>query len=136
MDWHQWEEDFGVWFSQMESEEYEAFDLIIRAKSPMNFLAVGNTHQTYQSLLINLPIIQQQASQHLIKDSKLFPKKKQRNRVINIFGRNLRLISMLIFEDLSAEINFNATLLEESDTTVIVQIGSDGKLFDAFFEND
>ena len=136
MNWEEWGVDFGAWYSRMEYEENESFDLHIRANSPMDFLAIRNTHQTYQSLLVNLPIIQQQASHYLLKDSKIIPKKKERNRVSKVLGQNLRIFSIIIYEDLSSEINFDATLLDDIDTTVIALISSDGKLLDAYFEND
>lgn len=136
MNWEQWEDDYGFWFSRIKDEEYESFDLLIRAASPMSFLAAGNTHQIFEDLLLNLPSIRNQAVQRIFKNTRLFPKKKERNHVKKVFEQMLELTSIMIFEDLSSEIGFVATVLKKKDSRVVVFVGSECEFLDVSFETD
>lgn len=136
MIWEQWEDDLGVWYSRMKDDEYEMYEIYIHAKSPMDFLAVGRTHKTYQNLMLNLPFIQTQAAQYFFKNSDIFPKKKERYYVSRIFSEMLEMISITIYEDLSSEIHFLATVLEENDSTMVALVNPQGEFIEAFIEND
>ncbi len=86
--------------------------------------------------MLNLPVIKEQSVRHILKNSKIFPKKKERNHVGKVFGESLELFSICIYEDFSSEINFNATVIEKTDSTLIALVGKDGELLDAFFEKE
>ena len=107
MFWEEWDEDESYWYAPMEGEAGEQFSLLIRAASPVDFLTVGGTHSTYQRLLENIKTIREETVREVLENSRqLFKKKRQRDSFGDVLKKNLKLFSIKIYQDLSAEVEF------------------------------
>lgn len=134
MNWEEWDYDYGFWFSNIEDEEFGEFEMLVHSNSLMDFLAVRNTHKTYNSLMINLPIIIDKALEKIFKEGKIFTKRKERRHVKKVFGQHLELVSIKIFSDLNSEITFTATIQGDTDTELAILLDESLNIIDFTFE--
>lgn len=116
MFWEEWDEDESYWYAPMENEPGNSFSLLIRADSPTDFLAVGFTHSAYRRIIENIPNILDETVAKIMENSRvLFKKKRQMNSAGEVIKKNLRLFSIKIYSDLSAEVEFVGRVAEDED---------------------
>lgn len=116
MFWEEWDEDEAYWFAPVENEGRDRFSLLIRADSPANFLAVGFTYSTYRRIIENIPKILDETIAEIMDNSReLFKKKRQQRSAGENIKKNLRLFSIKIYSDLSAEVEFVEKVAEDED---------------------
>lgn len=133
MFWEDWDEDEAYWYAPVEIEG-ERVSLLIEADSPMDFFAAARTHSTYQRILQTKNSIRAEMVAEVLENSReLFKKKRQKISAGETISKNLKLFSIKIFQDLSAEINFvgNYPEDEDPDETFYALIDDKGKLIDA-----
>jgi hypothetical protein len=95
-------------------------------------LTVAATHSTYKRLLENIKSIRDETVREVLKNSRsLFKKKRQRDSAAETINKNLRLFSIKIHQDLSAEINFAGQDEEEAEEVFYALIDADGNLREA-----
>ena len=116
MFWEEWDEDEAYWYAPMENGTGESFSLLIRADAPTDFLAVGFTHSTYGRIIENIPTILDETVAEIMENSReLFKKKRQQRSAGEVIKKNLRLFSIKIYSDLSAEVEFVGNVAENED---------------------
>ena len=132
MFWEEWDEDEAYWYAPMKSDDGERFELLIRAASPMDFLTVAVTHSTYKRLLENIKSIRDKTVREVLENSgALFKKKRQKNSVAETIKNNLRLFSIKIYQDLSAEINYAGRDEEDAEEVFYALIDAEGNFTEA-----
>ncbi len=134
MFWEEWDEDESYWYAPMEDEADGRFELLIRADSPTDFLAVGFTHSTYRRLIENITAIRDETVAEIMENSReLFKKKRQRNSAVEVIKKNLKLFSIKIYSDLSAEVEFVGNVEEDEDPDEVFYalIDTEGNLTEA-----
>ena len=132
MFWEEWDEGEAYWYAPMEGDGGERFELLIRADSALDFLTVAATHSTYKRLLENIKSIRDETVREVLKNSRsLFKKKRQRDSAAETINKNLRLFSIKIHQDLSAEINFAGRDEEDAEEVFYALIDADGNLTEA-----
>ena len=137
MFWEEWDEDEAYWYAPMKIGSERTFSLLIRADSPLDFLTVRHTHSTYQKLLENLDSIRDEMVEDIMEHSlRLFKKKRQRISVGESIKKDLRLYSIKIFSDLSAEVEFVGNFAEDEDPdeTFYALIDTEGNVMEAGIE--
>ena len=73
-----WDDEEFCWFATVENVPNEDFQVYIYSDSPLNFLAVRNTHQTYQRLINDLASFRRRAMREMIETNKRIPAKNAR----------------------------------------------------------
>lgn len=134
MFWEDWDEDEAYWYAPMKDETGNTFSLLIRADSPLDFMAPRNTHSTYQNLLENINSIRAETVDKIMENSRrLFIKKRQRNSAGEVIKKNLKLFSIKIYPDLSSEVEFVGNIAEDKDPdeTFYALIDPEGNLIEA-----
>lgn len=137
MFWEEWDEDEAYWYAPMKIGSERTFSLLIRADSQMDFLTVRSTHSTYQKLLENLDSIRDEMVKDIMENSlRLFKKKRQRISAGEAIKKDLRLFSIKIFSDLSAEVGFVGNFAEDEDPdeTFYALVDAEGNLTEAGIE--
>src|SRR5688500_10249873 len=120
-----WDDEINVWFAPIENVPNESFEILIHSESPLNFFDVGNTHKVYRRLINDLPSIRRQAFRELIENNKrISAKRRERKFMADVLEKDVELFSIAIYEDLSAEIRFDAEFFD--DEFVVVIIDADG----------
>ena len=126
-----WDDEEFCWFSFVEVVPGDRIQVCVYAETPLDFLAVRNTHQTYNRLLDKTIELRQRAMREIIgNNTKISPKKRERQFMANMLEKELRLFSVMIYEDLSATVYFDAEIFEE-DELVQVLIGANGEFLQA-----
>ncbi|CAN5265389.1 hypothetical protein BH20ACI1_BH20ACI1_11360 [soil metagenome] len=132
MFWEEWDEFQSFWYAPMTIEADGKFDLLIHADSPLDFLAVGGTHKTFYKLLEDMPSIRKKTVRDLVENGEItFPKSKHKKTAMEMLEKELKLISIKIFGDLSAEIIFDAEMFDETDDVIFTLIDKDGEFIEA-----
>lgn len=137
MFWDDLDEDEAFWYAPMKTGAGEQFDLLIRAYSQADFLAVAGTHSTYRKLLENLDAVRDSMIAEILEKSrKLFKKKRQRASFGKMIKSDLRLFSIKIYEDLSAEVRFVEKVGEDEDPdeTFYALLDKNGEVIEAGIE--
>lgn len=137
MFWEEWDEEESYWYAPMNGETGDTFSLLIRANSPMDFLAARSTHSTYQKLLENINSIRDEMVNEIMENSRrLFKKKRQRNSAGEAIKKDLKLFSIKIYSDLSSEVEFTGNVAEDEDPdeTFYALIDNEGNLIEAGIE--
>lgn len=131
-----WDDESFCWVSFIENVPNEEFQICVYAETPLDFLAVRNTHQTYERLIGEISRIRQRAMREMIEnDKRLSPKKRERKVMANIIEKELKLASIEIFEDLSADVFFDSDIFVEGEL-IKVMIGANGEFLKAVVTED
>lgn len=135
MYWNDWDDFESHWFSRIENIPNEDFDLLIAADSQTDFLAVRGTHATFKKLLENIDEIRGQMIENILKNAReLFQKNRQRKSAAETLKQKVRLYSIIIYQDLSAELNFAEKDDEDPDELFYATIDEKGILVEAGIE--
>ncbi len=133
-----WDGLTKFWVSQMDDEEQGEFELLIQADSPMNFLAVRNTHQTFDRLMMNLDWTIEAAALEIVTNNGKHTKKSEKLYYGNLLAKTLSLSCLVLIADLSSEMFFSSFVWEESnlDGEIHVLLDSDGKIIDVHIDDN
>jgi hypothetical protein len=115
MFWEDFDEYQSFWYAPMKTEKGERFDLLIRADSQADFLAVRGTHATYRRIMERLDAICDEMLGEILRDSLLLKKRRQRDSAAEKMKKSLRLFAIKIAGDLSAEVQFVERVGETED---------------------
>jgi hypothetical protein len=135
--WDDWDEEESFWYAPMKTDSGERFDLLIRADSPTDFMTVGRTHSTYRKTLENLASIRDEMRADILENSRrVFKKKRERDSFGEALKKNLRLFSVKIYSDLSAEVAFAPVVGEDEDPdeTFYALLDKEGEMIEAGIE--
>ncbi len=131
-----WDDETFCWISFIENVPNEEFQICVYAETPLDFLAVRNTHQTYERLIGEISQIRHRAMREIIENNnRISPKKRERRIVANIIEKELKLGSIEIFDDLSADVFFDSDIFDEGELIKAV-IGANGEFLKAVVTED
>lgn len=131
-----WDDESFCWVTFIENVPNEEFQVCIYAETPLDFLAVRNTHQTYERLIGEISRIRQWAMREMIENNnRISSKKRERKLIANIIGKELKLGYIEIFDDLSAEVYFDSDIFVEGELIKVV-IGANGEFLKAVVTED
>jgi hypothetical protein len=95
------------WFAKIKNVPNEEFDVIIETDSPLDFMAVRNTHSTYKKLVANLPSIRRQMIENILRNIDEWAENQtERKKLSESLKKPLQIFSIRIYYDLSSEIVF------------------------------
>ena len=137
MFWEEWDEDEAYWYAPIKDATGNQFSLLIRADSPSDFMTVGGTYSTYKRLLENVSSIRDEMVDDIMENShQLFKKQRQRQSAGEVIKKNLKLFSIKIYSDLSAEFGFigNVAEDEDPDETFYALVDTEGNVTEAGIE--
>lgn len=135
MYWNDWDDFENHWFARIENVPNEDFDLLVIAESQADFLAVGGTHATYKKLLANIDELRGQMIGNILeKMRELFKKTRQRKSAAETLKQKMRLYSITIYQDLSAELQFAERDDEDPEELFYATIDKTGILVEAGVE--
>lgn len=129
--WEEWDDDEAYWFAPLNIDGKKV-EFLIEADSPLDFFAVGRTHSVYQRIVQMQDVIRAEMVRLILEKSReLFKKKRQRNAARDVISKNLKLSSIKIYQELSAEIRFVGNVAEDPEEIFHALIDAEGKLVDA-----
>ena len=130
-----WDDEEFCWLATIENVPNENFQVYVYSDSPLNFLAVRNTHRAYQRLIGDLASIRRQAMREMIETNKNIPaKKRERKFIAEVIEKELKVFSVSIYKDLSSAIHFDAEIFEEE--FIVAFIGANGEFLEARLSED
>jgi len=95
------------WFAKIENVPNEEFDVCIETDSPLDFMAVRNSHSTYKKLVENLSSIRRQMIEDILHNIDQWAENRtERKQISASLKKPLKLFSLRIYYDLSSEIVF------------------------------
>ncbi len=131
-----WDDESFCWVTFIENVPNEEFQVCIYAETPLDFLAVRNTHQTYERLIGEISRIRHWAMREIIENNnRISSKKRERKVMANIIEKELKLGYIEIFDDLSAEVYFDSDIFVEGELIKVV-IGANGEFLKAVVTED
>ena len=138
MFWQNFDEDMETtWFARIENVPNERFEVLIEAESPLDFMAVRNTHSMYKKLLADLPLIRQKTIDFILENIDEWAENRtERKTLRERLNQPLKLSSITIYEDLSSSIEFSEEDYEnlpfdEIQDNLYAAISSDGEFLEA-----
>src|SRR5688572_20226445 len=130
-----WDDEEFCWFATIENVPNEDFQVYVYSDSPLNFLTVRNTHQTYQRLINDLASIRRRAMREIIENNKNIPaKKRERKFMAEVIEKELKVFSISIYEDLTSVVHFDAEIFDEE--FIVALIGANGEFLEARLSED
>ena len=89
-----WDDEELCWSSFVEVIPGDRIQVFIYAETPLDFLAVRNTYQTYNRLLDKTIELRQWAMREITgNNARISPKKRERQFIANMIEKELRLFS-------------------------------------------
>ncbi len=108
MFWQDWDEDLEkVWFARIDNVPNEEFEVLIETESPLDFIAVRNTHSTYKKLIADLPAIRQKTIDFILANiAEWADNRTERKALRERLNQPFKLYAIKIYYDLSSYIEF------------------------------
>ncbi len=142
MFWQDFNEDLETnWFARIENVPNEKFEVLIEAESPLDFMAVRNTHSTYKKLIADLPSIRQKMIEDILQNIDEWAETRtERKELRERLNQPLKLCSITIYEDLSSNIEFAEEGYEDLPFDEVLDnlyalISNDGEFLEAGIED-
>ncbi len=125
------------WFARIDSVPNEKFEVLIETDSPLDFMAIRNTHSTFKKLMADILSIRKRIIQDILGNlQNLVKNRSQRKSIGESLKKNLKISSVKIYYDLSSKIEFSEEgymdkYINELDDDFYVLLDNEGNYLEA-----